>query len=108
MRLLLQGRWMPLFYLNLVLNFGLPFVLLLQRKAKTSEAVLLATCAILLAGRWLDLYLQIMPPVLHGLVPAFGPAELGGILLQLGLGHLSCWPVFMKDANPAQELPQGG
>jgi hypothetical protein len=106
MRLLLQGRWMPLFYLNLLLNFGLPFVLLLQRKAKTNETVLLATCALLLAGRWLDLYLQIMPPVLRGLGPAFGPAELGGILLQLGLGHLACWPVFMKDANPAQELPQ--
>jgi hypothetical protein len=106
MRLLLQGRWAPLFYLNLVLNFGLPFVLLLRRKAKTREGVLLATCAILLAGRWLDLYLQIMPPVLHGLAPAFGPAELGGILLQLGLGHLACWPVFMKDADPAQELPR--
>lgn len=106
MRLLLQGRWMPLFYLNLVLNFGLPFVLLLQRKAKTNETVLLSACAILLAGRWLDLYLQIMPPVLQNLPPAFGPAELGGVLLQLGLGHLASWPVFMKDVNPAQEVPQ--
>ncbi len=106
MRLLLQGKWMPLFYLNLVLNFGLPFVLLLQRKAKTNETVLLATCTILLAGRWLDLYLQIMPPVLQGGSPGFGASELGGILLQLGLGHMACWPVFMKDVNPAQELPQ--
>jgi hypothetical protein len=106
MRLLLQGRWMPLFYLNLLLNFGLPFVLLLQRNAKTNETVLLSTCAILLAGRWLDLYLQIMPPVLVGGAPAFGLPELGGILLQLGLGHLACWPAFMKDVNPAQELPQ--
>lgn len=106
MRLLLQGRWMPLFYLNLLLNFGLPFVLLLQKKAKTNETVLLAACAILLAGRWLDLYLQILPPVLQGQAPGFGLPELGGILLQLGLGHLACWPVFMKDVNPAQELPQ--
>ncbi|HJW73558.1 MAG TPA: hypothetical protein VJ486_12075 [Geothrix sp.] len=106
MRLLLNGRWMPLFYLNLILNFGLPFVLLLQRKAKTNETVLLSACAILLVGRWLDLYLQIMPPVLQGAPPAFGLPEAGGILLQLGLGHLACWPVFMKDVNPAQELPQ--
>lgn len=108
MRLLLHGRWMPLFYLNLVLNFGLPFVLLLQKKAKTNETVLLATCAILLAGRWLDLYLQIMPPVLQERPLGFGLPELGGILLQLGLGHMACWPVFMKDVNPAQELPQEG
>ncbi|GLH72267.1 membrane protein [Geothrix limicola] len=106
LRLLLQAPWVPLFYLNLLLNFGLPFVLLLQRKAKTSETVLLATCAILLVGRWLDLYLQIMPPVLRGAAPAFGLPELGGILLQLGAGHLACWPVFMKDVNPSQELPQ--
>jgi hypothetical protein len=106
MRLLLEGRWMPLFYLNLLLNFGLPFVMLLQRKAKTNEAVLLSACAILLAGRWLDLYLQIMPPVLRGGAPAFGLPELGGILLQLGIGHLACWPVFMKDVSPAQELPR--
>lgn len=106
MRLLLQGPWLPLFYLNLLLNFGLPFVLLLQRKAKTNETVLLVTCAILLAGRWLDLYLQVLPPVLRGGNPGFGLPEVGGILLQLGLGHLACWPVFMKDANPAQELPR--
>lgn len=105
-RLMLHSRWTPLFYLNLVLNFGLPFVLLLQRKAKTSERVLLVACFTVLVGHWLDLYLCIMPPVLKGATPAFGFSEAGGILLQFCLGHMACWPVFMKHADPGQEVPQ--
>ena len=105
-RLMLDSKWTPLFYLNLVLNFGLPFVLLMQRKSKTSETVLMVTCFIVLAGHWLDLYLMIMPPVLKGAAPFFGLSEVGGILLLFGLGHLACWPVFMKDVNPEQEVPQ--
>ncbi|MBI4911909.1 MAG: hypothetical protein HY823_04155 [Acidobacteria bacterium] len=106
MRILLRLPWAPLFYLNLILNFLLPFVLLLGRKAKTNENILIATCATLLVGRWVDLYLNVMPAVLKGATPSFGVAEVGGILLQFCLGHMACWPVFMKDANPDQELPQ--
>jgi len=105
-RLLLNSKWAALFYINLVLNFGLPFILLLQRKAKTSEPVLIIACSIVLVGHWLDLYLCIMPPILKGGSPAFGFSEVGGILLQFCLGHMACWPVFMKNVDPLQELPQ--
>ncbi len=105
-RLLLSRPWAPLFYLNLVLNFVLPFILLLRRESKTQEQVLLVTCFIILAGHWLDLYLQFMPPVLQGGNPRFGFAEVGGILLQFALGHMACWPVFMKDVDPGQEIPR--
>lgn len=106
LRLLLDSGWTPLFYLNLLLNFGLPFVLLLRRKAKTSERVLLVACFTVLTGHWLDLYLMVMPPVLQGAPPSPGLSEAGGILLQFGLGHMACWPIFMKNVNPDQELPQ--
>ncbi|MBK9797265.1 MAG: hypothetical protein WAS25_11475 [Geothrix sp.] len=107
-RLMLNSKWTPFFYLNLVLNFGLPFVMLLQRKAKTNERVLMVACFTVLAGHWLDLYLMVLPPVLKGAAPGFGFSEAGGILLQFGVGHMACWPVFMKDVNPDQELPQAG
>lgn len=105
-RLMLHLPWSPLFYLNLALNFGLPFVLLLQREAKENEGILIAACASVLVGHWLDVYLMILPPVLRGGAPSFGFPELGGILLQFGLGHLACWPMFMKDADPLQALPE--
>lgn len=106
LHLMLNSRWAPLFFLNLLLNFGLPFALLLQRSAKKHETLLLVTCFIILAGHWVDLYLSIMPPVLKGVVPVFGFSEIGGILLQFSLGHIACWPVFMKDMDPGQEVPQ--
>lgn len=105
-RLLLSARWAPLFYLNLVLNFLLPFILLLSRRAKAQEGMLLMASFIILVGHWLDLYLQFMPPVLRGANPSFGFAEIGGVLVQFGLGHMACWPVFMKHVDPAQELPR--
>ncbi len=87
----LFGEWAPVFYLNLVLNFVLPFALLLPKKAKQNETVLLWAIVILAAGHWLDLYLLVFPPLTKGAAPTFGLPELGGILLTLGIGHLAVW-----------------
>ncbi|MFY9610188.1 MAG: MFS transporter [Blastocatellia bacterium] len=53
--------WKALFLINLLLNWLIPFVLLISRKAKRSDGLLLAACAIILVGHWLDLYLMIFP-----------------------------------------------
>lgn len=90
-KVLLFGEWSPLFYLNLVLNFILPFFLLIQKKAKQDETTLIWASVILLAGHWLDLYLQVFPPLTKGAPPAFGLAEIGGLLVTLGIGHLAVW-----------------
>ncbi len=87
----LFGEWAPVFYLNLVLNFVVPFFLLLPREAKKNETTLIWACTFLLAGHWLDLHLLVFPALTKGAAPAFGLAEIGGILLTLGLGHLAVW-----------------
>jgi hypothetical protein len=56
--------WMPVFLLNLVVNWVVPFVILLPRAAKRSAAILKWVAIIVLAGRWLDLYLVVMPATL--------------------------------------------
>jgi NNP family nitrate/nitrite transporter-like MFS transporter len=53
--------WKALFLANLFLNWLFPFVLLISRKAKRSEGLLLSACVIVLMGHWLDLYLMIFP-----------------------------------------------
>lgn len=53
--------WQTIFYLNLLLNWIAPFVLLLPRRAKRSEGALAAVSVIVLAGHWLDLYQMIFP-----------------------------------------------
>jgi hypothetical protein len=65
-----QGAWQPLFLTNLVLNWGVPFVVLLFRPAKENSLVLLSVAVTVLVGRWLDLCLMILPP-LAGAGPVF-------------------------------------
>src|SRR5207245_913440 len=54
-----QGGWPALFFLNLTLNWGIPFFVLLVRSAKRSPRVLGTVALLILIGRWLDLFLMI-------------------------------------------------
>ena len=74
----LHGNWQPLFILNLFLNWVVPFVVLMNRPAKRSRSVLAKVALVVLLGRWLDLYLMIMPPV-DGRWPRIGVWEIGTI-----------------------------
>jgi hypothetical protein len=90
--------WIRLFLLNLVVNWVVPFLVLLPRATKRSPAVLAAVCLIILAGRWLDLYLLIMPETLR--VPAFGvwevliPLGYAGVFLRLTTRALAQAPLL--------------
>ncbi len=79
----MQGAWKPLFILNMLLNWGIPFGVLLHRGAKRSAKVLTIVALIILAGRWLDLYLMILPPFSFRQA-VFGLPEAGAILLLAG------------------------
>jgi hypothetical protein len=61
-----SGALGVLFIVNVALNWGAPFVILLSSAAKRSPAVLGSMAGLILIGRWLDLYLMIVPPVTHG------------------------------------------
>ena len=82
----LRGGVSFLFYLNVVLNWALPFVVLLRRPAKRSERTLLWTSAVVLVGRWLDIHLQVLPAVVPGRLQ--GPVGIGilDVALLLGFG----------------------
>jgi hypothetical protein len=86
-----RQAWQPLFLLDVALNWGIPFVVLLRRDTKRNRATLVKVAAVLLAGRWLDVYLMLLPPVL-GPQPSAGVLEVGltagavGLLL-LALFH---------------------
>lgn len=57
--------WKALFYLNVLLNWLIPFVLLLPKNSKRNSAWLMATCVVVLLGHWIDLYLLIFPGLDH-------------------------------------------
>lgn len=57
----LEGLYQPLMYANVALNFVLPFFALMTRASKRSAKVLVNVSIAMLVGRWLDLYLMILP-----------------------------------------------
>jgi hypothetical protein len=57
----LHGSWRTLFIVNIVVNWGIPFLVLLPRSSKRSIGILFTVSLLVLAGRWLDLYIAILP-----------------------------------------------
>ena len=56
-----------LLWANVVVNWLVPFFLLLPRDAKRSSTLLVRTSLLVLAGRWLDTHLMVVPAVGSGL-----------------------------------------
>jgi len=71
-----KGAWYTLFLLNTVLNWVIPFVVLLRRDTKQQRNVIGAVAILILVGRWLDVYLMVFPGIVGG-TPTFGIWELG-------------------------------
>jgi hypothetical protein len=84
-----EGNWPALGLVNLALNWGIPFCVLLSRNAKRNAAVLASVAFAVLIGRWLDLYLMILPSQ-SNVIPAFGFIEAG---LLLGAAGVFLWAV---------------
>ena len=72
-----SDKYAVFFFLNLILNFFLPFLLLLTRDAKRHARFIKVVAPIILFGHWLDFYLMVTPGTLK---------ENGGFgLLEIGL-----------------------
>ncbi|HLT08097.1 MAG TPA: hypothetical protein VK014_11250 [Cyclobacteriaceae bacterium] len=68
------------FYLNIVLNFVLPFFVLMTRDSKRHTIFLKVVCTIIIIGHWLDVTLMVHPGTL-GHNGGIGFMEIGMLLL---------------------------
>ena len=57
--------WNVFFFVNLIINFVLPFFLLMTRESKRTGSRLKLVAGILLVGHFIDLYLMVAPMVFH-------------------------------------------
>jgi hypothetical protein len=78
-----RGAWDVLFLLDMLLNWAVPFFVLLRRPPKQRPEILVKVAAVVLAGRWLDLYLMIVPTQ-TGAVPPFGVWEIASVVCIAG------------------------
>ncbi|MBI4906568.1 MAG: hypothetical protein HY820_23265 [Acidobacteria bacterium] len=97
-----HGFWLPLFILNFLLNWVVPFVVLLPTRTKRDAGILGKAALIVLLGRWLDIYLMTQP-MSSGSAPRFGLWEIGAFTGACSLFVL----IFLRAMRRALPVPMG-
>lgn len=86
-----NGGWKALFFINIFLNWVIPFLLLMPRANKRKEKALVYAAGFLLLGRWIDLFTMIFP--------VFYPwVQIGiyEVMTFTGFVAIFCWMVARK------------
>jgi hypothetical protein len=97
-----EGAYEGVFYLNLVINFLAPLLILMKRGSKRNYATVTFMCVLLLFGHWLDFYQMVFPKPSPDRVPLnlfdFGIA-LGfvGLIMWQTARVLSRFPMLAKN-----------
>ena len=95
-----NNGWKELFYINVAINWFIPFIVLLSQRMDKNKTVVKLICLLLIAGQWIDLYDQIMPTLTT--TPKFGIIEIGAFIGFAGLFAL----VFVKALAKADLVPK--
>jgi hypothetical protein len=79
-----EPEYLPWFWVNIVINFVAPVLMLMSRNSKRKMNWLMVVCIMLLMGHWLDYYMMIMPGTVaeHR---GFGIIEIGTAIGFVGL-----------------------
>ena len=97
-----------IFYTNIILNFVLPFLLLMTRDSKRQLSTLKLVCPIIIIGHWFDFYNMVTPGVMQH-DGAMGLVEIGMALifiaafLTVTLTSLQKMPLFGKNDPMLEE-----
>ena len=92
----------PIFFINLGINFIVPFFGLIRLKSKRQLGWVAIISAILLIGHWLDYWLMIMPAAAGdkagiGVLEIFMTISYAGLFIFVVLRSLSTGPLILKN-----------
>ena len=76
--------WGPLFIFNILINWLVPFFILMPARTKRNMGILVKVAIVVLVGHWLDLYLMVYPAISPEAIK-FGLVEIGLPVGALGL-----------------------
>ncbi len=82
-----NNGWKTLFYVNIVINWFLPFIILISKKADRNIQVVKWVTILLIFGFWIDLFVHIFPAIT--VKPVFGFVEIGAFLGFAGMFALA-------------------
>ena len=99
-----HGAWGPVVITSLLLNWLIPFFVLLPRPAKRSRSVMVKVAIMILIGRWVDLYVMVFPSTL-GEPPLFGIWEAAAIVCLIALGLRIINHSFKRTRAVTQDNP---
>ena len=74
----MQGAYRGIFFLNLIINFLAPLLLLMRRSSKRNYGSLTMMSVLIVFGHWLDFYQMVMPSV--------SPTHVPNMLVDFGVG----------------------
>lgn len=104
----LQGPYRAIFFLNLIINFLAPLLILMRRGAKRNYGTITMMAILIIFGHWLDFYQMVMPGVMKdpetslthvpNMLPDLGIA-LGfvGLIMFITARHLAKYPLIPKN-----------
>lgn len=77
-----QGPYKVIFYLNLLVNFLAPLLILMKRASKRNYGTITMMAVLIIFGHWLDFYQMVMPSVM---MDEKGVTHVPNILPDLGI-----------------------
>lgn len=97
-----NDHYAPVFFINLIVNFFFPFLVLMTRDAKRHTRILKVVCPAIVFGHWLDFYLMVTPGTLQE-NGGFGLIEIGllamyaSAFIYVALSNLAKAPLVAKN-----------
>jgi hypothetical protein len=101
-----QGGWTALFWLNPVVSFLVPFVVLLGASAKKRPTALGHAALVVILGRWLDAFVMVAPSA--GPLPAIPFYAVAASLLVLAGMALAFDRLWLRGRGVARDAPLAG
>lgn len=98
----MQGPYRGIFFLNLIINFLAPLLILMKRGSKRNYGTITMMSVLLIFGHWLDFYQMVMPSVSKDHVPNMLP-DLGialgfvGLIMFVTVRSLAKHPLIAKN-----------
>lgn len=80
----LQGPYRGIFFLNLIINFLAPLLILMKRASKRNYGTITMMAVLILFGHWLDFYQMVMPGAMMD--PETKTTHVPNMLADFGIG----------------------